>query len=86
MRMLKITITLAAIGPLALSACTTAGTSGTVGAGEPSGYSTSVPTANGGTATDAQQSGSADAPGHRGDVFIDSPEPGFNPDSIIEAP
>jgi len=86
MRTLKITIMLAVIGPLALSACTTAGTSGTVGAGEPSGYNTSVPTPNGGTATDAQQSGSAEAPGQHGNVFIDSPEPGFNPDTIIEAP
>jgi hypothetical protein len=37
---------------------TTASTSGTVGASEPSGYTTSVP-----TATDAQQSGSSVAPG-----------------------
>ena len=77
---------LAVIAPLALSACTTAGTSGTVGAGEPSGYNTSVPTANDGAATGAQQSDSAEAPGQHGNVFIDSPEPGFNPDTIIEAP
>jgi hypothetical protein len=50
---------------------TTASTSGTVGASEPSGYTTSVP-----TATDAQQSGSSVAPGNYGDTFVDSPEPG----------
>jgi hypothetical protein len=67
---------LAAIAPLAMSACTT----GTVGASEPAGY-TSAP-----TATDAQQSGASVAPGNYGDTFVDSPEPGFNPDSIQEAP
>ena len=76
----KITFVLAAIAPLAMSACSTANTSGTVGAGEPSGYTTSVP-----TATDAQQSGSSVAPGTNG-VFVGSPEPGFNPDSIQESP
>ena len=77
----KITFVLAAIAPLAMSACTTAGTSGTVGATGPSGYSTSVP-----TATDAPQSGAPVAPGNYGDTFVDSPEPGFDPDSIQEAP
>jgi len=77
----KIALMLAAIAPLAASACTTGSTSGTVGAGEPSGYSSSVP-----TATDAQQSGSAMAPGNYGNVFVGSPEPGFNPDTIQEAP
>jgi hypothetical protein len=82
MRMFKkITFVLLAIAPLAMSACSTANTSGTVGAGEPSGYTTSVP-----TATDAQQSGSSVAPGNYGDTFVDSPEPGFNPDTIQEAP
>jgi len=52
-----------------------------VGASEPSGYTTSVP-----TATDAQQSGSSVAPGNYGDTFVDSPEPGFNPDTIQESP
>jgi len=37
-------------------------------------------------ATDAQQSGSSVAPGHYGDTFVGSPEPGFDPDKIIEAP
>ena len=77
----KITIVLAAVAPLAVGACTTAGTSATVGAGEPSGYTTSAPTATG-----AHPSGSSEAPGQYGDVFVDSPEPGFNPDTIIEAP
>jgi len=77
----KITFVLVAIAPLAISACTTASTSGTVGASEPSGRTTSVP-----TATDAQQSGSAVAPGNYGDTLVDSPEPGFNPDTIQEAP
>jgi hypothetical protein len=77
----KITFMLAAIAPLAMSACTTASTSGTVGAGEPSAYTTSVP-----TATDAQPSGSSVAPGNYGNTFVDSPEPGFNPDTIQEAP
>ena len=82
MRMVKkITFVLAAIAPLAMSACTTAGTSGPVGASEPSGYTTSVP-----TASDAPQSGSPVAPGNYGDTFVDSPEPGFDPDSIQEAP
>jgi hypothetical protein len=72
---------LAAIAPLAVSACTTASTSGAVGGGEPSGYTTSAP-----NATDAQQSGSSVAPGHYGDTFVESPEPGFDPDSIEEAP
>jgi hypothetical protein len=76
----KITFVLAAIAPLAMSACTTASSSGTVGASEPSAY-TSVP-----TATDAQQSGSSAAPGNYGNVFVGSPEPGFNPDAIQEAP
>jgi hypothetical protein len=81
MRMFKkITFVLAAIAPLAMSACTTAGTSGTVGASEPSGYTT-VP-----TASDAQRSRSSVAPGNYGDTFVDSPEPGFNPDTIQEAP
>ena len=82
MRMFKkITFVLAAIAPLAMSACTTASTSGTVGASEPSGYTTSVP-----TATDAKQSGSSVAPGNYGNTFVGSPEPGFNPDTIQEAP
>ena len=82
MRMFKkITFVLAAIAPLAMSACTTASTSGTVGASEPSGDTTSVP-----TATDAQQSGSSVAPGNYGNTFVGSPEPGFNPDRIQEAP
>ena len=76
----KITFVLVAIAPIAMSACTTASTSGTVGASQPSGY-TSVP-----TATDAQQSGSSVVPGNYGDTFVDSPEPGFNPDTIQEAP
>ena len=76
----KITFVLAAIAPIAMSACTTASSSGTVGASEPSAY-TSVP-----TATDAQQSGSSVAPGNYGNVFVGSPEPGFNPDAIQEAP
>ena len=67
----KITIVLATLAPLAVGACTTAGPS----------YTTSAPTATG-----AQPSGSSEAPGHYGDVFVDSPEPGFNPDTIIEAP
>ena len=79
MRMFKkITFVLAAVAPLAMSACTVS-TSGAVGTGESSGYSTSVP-----TATDAQQSGSSVAPGHYGDTFVGSPEPGFDPDKIIE--
>jgi hypothetical protein len=77
----RITFMLAAIAPIAMSACTTAGTSGMVGASEPSGYTTSVP-----TATDAQQSGSSVTPGNEGNTFVDSPEPGFNPDTIQEAP
>jgi hypothetical protein len=77
----KVTWMLAAIAPLAVSACTTASTSGAVGGGEPSGYSTSAP-----NAPDAQQSGSSVAPGHYGDTFVDSPEPGFDPDRIEEAP
>ena len=82
MRMFKrITFVLAAVAPLAMSACTTVSTPGTFDAGESSGYSTSVP-----TAPDAQQSGSAMAPGNYGDTFVDSPEPGFDPDTIIEAP
>ena len=76
----KITFVLVAIAPLAMSACTTASSSGTVGASEPSAY-TSVP-----TATDAQQPGSPVAPGNYGNVFVGSPEPGFNPDAIQEAP
>jgi len=77
----KITCMLAAIAPLAVSACTTASTSGAVGGSAPSGYTTSAP-----NATDAQQSGSSVPPGHYGDTFVESPEPGFNPDSIQEAP
>jgi hypothetical protein len=38
------------------------------------------------TATDAQQSGSSVAPGNDGNTFVGSPEPGFDPDKIIEAP
>ena len=72
---------LAAIAPIAMSACTIASTPGTVGASEPSGYTTSAPAATG-----AHPSGSSEAPGQYGDVFVDSPEPGFNPDTIIEAP
>ena len=79
MRMFKkITFVLAAVAPLAMSACT-ASTSGAVGTGESSGYSTSVP-----TATDAPQSGSSVAPGNYGNTFVGSPEPGFDPDKIIE--
>jgi hypothetical protein len=77
----KVTCMLAAIAPLAVSACTTASTSGAVGGSAPSGYTTSAP-----NATDAQQSGSSVPPGHYGDTFVESPEPGFNPDSIQEAP
>lgn len=77
----KITLVVAAIAPLAVSACTSASTSGTVGASATPGYSTSVP-----TAIDAQQPGVSEAPGNYGDTFVDSPEPGFDPDSIIEAP
>lgn len=77
----KITCMFAAIAPLAVSVCTTASTFGAVGGGEPSGYTTSVP-----NATDAQQSGSSVAPGHYGNTWVESPEPGFNPDSIQEAP
>lgn len=77
----KIALMLAAIAPLAVSACTRSSTSGTVGAGEPSGHSSTVP-----TATDARQSGSPVAPGNYGDTFVDSPEPGFTPDTIEEAP
>jgi len=81
MRMFKkIAFVLATVAPLAMSACTV-GTSGAVGTGESSGYSAPVP-----TATDAQQSGSSVAPGNYGDTFVGSPEPGFDPDKIIEAP
>ena len=81
MRMVKrITFVLAAVAPLAMSACSVS-TSGAVGTGESYGYSTSAP-----TATDAQQSGSSVAPGHYGDTFVGSPEPGFDPDKVIEGP
>lgn len=77
----RMTFILAAIAPLAVSACTTMSTSGTVGAAEQRGSTASMP-----IATDAQQSGSSTAPGNYGNVFVGSPEPGFNPDTIQEAP
>lgn len=74
----KITFVLAAAAPLALGACTTTGPSRTIGGADPA-YGTSVP-----TATDAQQSGPHKAPVEDGNTFVDPPEPGFNPDSIVE--
>ena len=77
----KITFVIVAIAPLAVSACTSLSTSDTVGASDTSGYRTSVP-----TATDTEQPGVPQAPGNYGSTFVGRPEPGFDPDSIIEAP
>ena len=67
----RITFVLATVVPLALGACTTARTSGTVSSDEPSALG-----AGARTTTDTQQ----------GDTFVLPPEPGFNPDGIVEAP
>lgn len=77
----KITFVLAAVAPLALSACTTASMSGTVGGAYPAASSASTR-----TATDAEQSGPQGAPVEDGNTFVHRPEPGFDPDKILEAP
>jgi len=75
----KLTFVIAVAAPLALGACTAVSTSDTAG-GTPAASSASVP-----TATDVQQSGPDGAP-QDGNTFVHSPEPGFDPDSISEAP
>jgi hypothetical protein len=77
----RITFVLAAVAPLALNACTTASMSATVGGADAAAYS-----ASGRTASDAQQSGPHGAPVEDGNTFVHRPEPGFDPDKIIEAP
>jgi hypothetical protein len=67
-----ITVVLMVVAPLAVGACTSASTSGTVGAVEPSASSAGVT-----TGIDGAQPG---------DTFSVPPEPGFNPDDISEAP
>jgi len=67
----RVMLTVALVAPLALGACTTARTSGTVSSDEPSALG-----AGARTTTDTQQ----------GDTFVLPPEPGFNPDGIVEAP
>ena len=60
----KITFMLAAIAPLAISACNTA-------------------------SADRHRRAAVRlvrGPGNYGNTFVDSPEPGFNPDTIEEAP
>jgi len=75
----RITFVLATVVPLALGACTTASTSGTVSAGGPSAYSAGAT-----TATDAAvQSGASD---NFATGVVLPPEPGFDPDAIVEAP
>jgi hypothetical protein len=76
----KITLVLAAAAPLALGACTTASTSGTIGGADPA-NSASVP-----AAINAEPSGPHGAPVEDGNTFVGRPEPGFDPDTIIEAP
>jgi len=67
-----ITVVLMMVAPLAVGACTSASTSGTVGAVEPSASGAGVT-----TRIDGAQ---------HGDTFSVPPEPGFNPDDISEAP
>lgn len=75
----RITFVLATVVPLALGACTTAGTSGTLSNVAPSAYSAGAT-----TATDAAvQSGVSD---NFATGVVLPPEPGFHPDAIIEAP
>jgi len=76
----KLTFVIAAVAPLALGACGAVNTSGTVGGTPPAAARPSVP-----TATDAQKPGPDGAP-QDGNTFVHSPEPGFDPDRISEAP
>jgi len=76
----KLTFVISAVVPLALVACTALSTSGTAGGTTPAVSSASVP-----TATDVQQSVPDGAP-QDGNTFVHSPEPGFDPDSLSEAP
>ena len=76
----KLTFVISAVVPFALGACATLSTSGTAG-----GTTSAVPGASGPTATDVLQSVPDGAP-QDGNTFVHSPEPGFNPDSLLEAP
>ena len=76
----KLTFVIAAVALLALGACTAVSTFGTAGGTTAAASSVSVP-----TATDVPRSG-PDGASQDGNTFVHSPEPGFDPDSISEAP
>ena len=67
----NVTLMLAMVAPLALGACTSTSTPGTVSAVPPPAY-------------DAGATSATDVPS--GDTFTLPPEPGFDPDSLVEAP
>ena len=71
----RITFALATVAGLALGACTSVSSSGTV---EPPAPSAAVP-----MAPAPAQSGAAT---HDGTTFVLPPEPGYNPDNDFEAP
>jgi len=73
-----VALMLATVAPLPLGACTSTSTSGTASAVAPSAYRAGAT-----TATDVPV---VSAPTHQGDTFTLPPEPGFDPDSIVEAP
>jgi len=73
----NVTLMLATVAPLALGACSTS-TSGTTSAVAPSAYRAGAT-----TATDVPV---VSAPTHQGDTFTLPPEPGFDPDRLVEAP
>jgi hypothetical protein len=75
----RLTLALTLAAPLALGACTSGSRSGTVSPVEPSAASAGVP-----TATDLPPLFGTPTAG--GDTFVLPPEPGFNPDGIVEAP
>jgi hypothetical protein len=72
----QITLVLATVAPLAMGACTSTSTSGTVSAVEPS--------AAGVTTTDAPALSGAST--NSGNTMVLPPEPGYNPDNDFEAP
>ena len=76
----KLMFVIAAIAPVALGACTAVNTSGTASGTTPAASGASAP-----TTSDVQQSDVDGAP-QDGNTFVHSPEPGFDPDSISEAP
>ena len=76
----KLTFVIALVAPLALGACTAVSTSGTAGGTTPAASGASAP-----TTSDVQQSG-VDGVLQDGNMFVHSPEFGFDSDSISEAP